>query len=384
MAVGVIAGAQVGKSAAALPVLEAEFALSPSAAAWFLSVISLVGAVGGAGLGWVGQSIGFRRPVQAGLALILLMNLAGATANGVTALLAARVGEGLGFALVVLAAPGLLTTVTAPANRRFVVGAWGAYMPIGAGFGTLLVPLVLPLTGWRGVWLVAAVATAAALVAVSRSVPVPAVNATPQRGSFRAALGSRGVMCLTAVFALYAGQYLSVLGLLPAMLVRDGAMSVVTAGVVTGIAFVLNAPGNIAGALLQQRGVPRHLLIIGGSACMGATVWVLHDEGVPVPARIAAAVVFSFTAGVVPSAAFGGVAALTAGTGSIGPAMGLLMQGSSLGQLLVPPLVASAAVTGLAAPGVLAGLAAFAILGGALYRTIEPSIADGPPRRRAA
>lgn len=383
MGAGVVAAAQVGKSAAALPVLEAEFELSPSAAAWFLSVISLVGALGGAGLGWVGQSVGFRRQVQAGLLLILLMNLAGAAANTAAVLLAARVGEGLGFALVVLAAPGLLTTVTAPANRRFVVGAWGAYMPIGAGLGTLLVPVVLPLLGWRGVWLVAAVATAGALVAVSRCVAVPPVKATARIGNFRAAFGSRGVMTLTAVFAVYAGQYLAVLGLLPTMLVRDAAMSVVTAGLVTGIAFVINAPGNLTGALLQQRGVPRHLLIIGGSVCMGATVWILQGDDVPIPARIAAAMVFSFTAGVVPSAAFGGVAALTAGTESVGPAMGLLMQGSSIGQLLVPPLVTSAAVAGIAAPGVLAGLAAFAVLGGALYRTVDVAIADHPPRRHA-
>jgi len=376
MAAGVVAAAQVGKGAAGLPVLQAEFDLSLTAAAWYLSVISLVGAVGGAGLGWLGQSIGFRRQVQAGLLLILLMNLAGAAAHGATALMATRVGEGLGFALVVLAAPGLLTTGTAPANRRFVVGAWGAYMPIGAGLGTLLVPLVLPLMGWRGVWIMAATGTAAALVAVTRSVPAPPTKASARLVSFRGALGSRGVLCLTAVFAVYAGQYLAVLGLLPTMLVGDGRISVLTAGIVTGIAFLLNAPGNIIGAVLQQRGVPRHLLIVGGSVCMGATVWILHAEGMPISARIAAAGIFSFTAGVVPSAAFGGVAALTAGTESIGPAMGLLMQGSSLGQLLVPPLVAasitvSGIAAGVAAPVVLSGLAALAVLGGVLYRHLE-------------
>lgn len=376
MAAGVVAAAQVGKSAAALPVLQAEFDLSLTAAAWYLSVISLVGAVGGAGLGWLGQSIGFRRQVQAGLLLILLMNLAGAAAHGATALMATRVGEGLGFALVVLAAPGLLTTVTGPANRRFVVGAWGAYMPIGAGLGTLLVPLVLLLMGWRGVWIMAAAFTAAALVAVTRSVAAAPGKATARLGSFRGALGSRGVLCLTGVFAVYAGQYLAVLGLLPTMLVGDGRISVLTAGVVTGVAFILNAPGNIIGAVLQQRGVPRHLLIIGGSLCMGASVWMLHAEGMPMSARIAAAGIFSFTAGVVPSAAFGGVAALTAGTDSIGPAMGLLMQGSSLGQLLVPPLVAasvtySGIAAGGAAPLVLSGLAALAVLGGVLYRHVE-------------
>ncbi|MHA6631636.1 MFS transporter [Pseudonocardia sichuanensis] len=364
-----VAAAQIGKSAAALPVLQLDFNLSLVAAAWFLSVISLLGAVAGVGLGWAAQSLGFRRQVQAGLLLILVMNVAGATVQDAALLMVTRAGEGLGFTLVVLAAPGLLTTVTAPADRRLVVGAWGAYMPIGAGFGTFLVPVAIPLVGWRGVWVVAAVVAAAAVVAVHHSVPAPHGDGRGMSspGGLRGAVRSPGVVCLAAVFTLYAGQYLAVLGLLPTMLVDEGSLSVAAAGMVAGVVFVLNAPGNILGAVLQHHGVPRHLLIVVGSTVMGGSVWVLYDDGAPTGLRIAAAVAFSFTAGLVPSAAFGGTAALTAGTASLGPAMGLLMQGSSLGQLLVPPLVASVADTGGAGPAVLSGLAALAVAGGVVY-----------------
>ena len=48
----------------------------------------------------------------------------------------------------------------------------------------------------------------------------------------RAVSANREVLLVLAgVFALYAGQYLAVLGLFPAMLVRDGALSLGTAGV---------------------------------------------------------------------------------------------------------------------------------------------------------
>lgn len=371
MAAGVVAAAQLGKSAAALPALQADLGLSLSAAAWFLSAISLVGAVAGAGLGWAGQSMGFRRQVQVGLLLMLVMNVAGVTVRGSALLMATRVGEGLGFALVVLAAPGLLTTVTAAGSRRLVVGAWGAYMPIGLSVGTFLTPAVMPFVGWRGVWAVAAAITLGALVAVTRSVPPAGASGRPSPAALLAALRSPGVVSLAAVFTLYAGQYLAVLGLLPAMLVRDGSLSVAEAGLVTGVAFIANAPGNIAGAVLQHRGVPRHLLVIVGSAVMGSTVWVLYDDGFPLGVRIAAAVAFSFTAGLVPSAAFTGVAALTAGTATLGAAMGLLMQGSSLGQLLVPPLVAAAGGSWAGAPGIVSGLAALAVVGGLVYRRVE-------------
>src|SRR3954466_7952697 len=120
MAAGVVAAAQVGKGAAAIPVLQAEFGLTTSAAAWYLSAMSALGAVGGALLGWMGQALGFRRQVLLGLLTIALANVAGAALHTAAGLLATRVGEGLGFVLVVLAAPGLLTELSAPAYRRLV------------------------------------------------------------------------------------------------------------------------------------------------------------------------------------------------------------------------------------------------------------------------
>ena len=101
---------------------------------------------------------------------------------------------------------------------------------------------------------------------------------------------------------------------------------------------------------------------------MGSTVWLMYDAAAPTPVRVVAAVAFSFAAGLVPSAAFGGTAALTGGTASLGAAMGLLMQGSSVGQLLVPPLIASA--TGSWGTGILSGLAALTFGGGLVYRKV--------------
>ncbi len=148
MAAGVVGAAQIGKGSAALPVLQDEFGLSSTGAAWFLSIVSAIGAVAGALLGWLGQALGFRRQVLLGLLAIVVTNLVGAAADSAGWLLTARAGEGLGFVLVVLAAPGLLTEVTPATHRRLVVGAWGVYMPLGTGLATLLVPS--PSRWWAG------------------------------------------------------------------------------------------------------------------------------------------------------------------------------------------------------------------------------------------
>jgi hypothetical protein len=120
---------------------------------------------------------------------------------------------------------------------------------------------------------------------------------------------------------------------------------------------------------------------------MAVTVWAAQDTELPLGLRVSALVLFSFTAGLVPSSAFSGVAAMTTGTSSVGASVGLLTQGSSVGQLLVPPLVVaagSAVPSWTATPATLSCLAALAVVGGVLYRRWDVPLgsADRRTRRR--
>ena len=379
MAAGVVGAAQVGKGAAALTALQADFGLSASAAAWYLSAMSALGAAFGALLGWAGQALGFRRQVLLGLALIAVANVVGAAAQSAGALLTTRVAEGLGFVLVVLAAPGLLPGLSAPRHHRLVLGAWGAYMPVGSGLAALLVPRVIAGMGWPQAWLLDALLAVLAGLAVLRWVPGAPARRLPGREGLLVAVRSPGVVSVAVVFGLYAGQYLAVLGLFPAVLVHGGGVSLGTAGVLSGLAFLVNAPGNLLGAYLLHRGVARWRLVVAGSLCMVAIVWAGQDDALPLGVRIGAVVLFSFLSGLVPSSLFSGVAALTAGTPAAGASVGLLIQGSSLGQLLVPPLVVAAGAASsswTAQPAVLSCLGLLAVLGGVLYRRWD--VAPGP------
>ena len=388
IAAGVVAAVQIGKASAALPVLQDEFGLSPAGAAWFLSVVSAIGAVTGAFLGWFGQALGFRRQVQLGLLAIVLMNAVGAAAGSAGWLMAARIGEGLGFVLVVLAAPALLPAVSAPGQRRLVIGTWGTYMPLGAGLATLLVPTAITLLGWRGAWLVDAGVTACALLAVTRWVPRTPARRPRGLGDLVQAVRSPGVMCLAIGFGFYAGQYLAVVGLLPTMLV-DGGLSLAAAGVVTGFVFLANVPANLLGAFLLHRGVRPWVLIVAGSLWIALTVWAVHDPGLPLPVRVGSVVAFSLVCGIVPAAAFSGVTGMSAGTASAGAAVGLLIQGSSIGQLLGPPVVVgvgAAVGSWIGRPVALTCMAALLLVAGVLYRRLERPLEqrEGPAQERAS
>jgi len=380
MVAGVVAAAQIGKASAALPVLQDEFGLSSAGAAWYLSFVSMLGAVGGAVLGWLGQALGFRRQVLLGLLAIVLTNVGGAAAGSAGWLLAARVGEGVGFVLVVLAAPGLLPEMAAPDRRRLVMGAWGIYMPLGAGLATLLVPSAIALVGWRGAWLVDAAVTAGVLLAVALRVPPAPARRLQGAGGLLPAFRSPGVVCLAVLFALYAGQWLAVVGLLPTMLV-DGGLPLAAAGLVTAFVFLANVPSNLFGAFLLHRGVSRWGLFVAGGGWIILTVWAVHDPGLPLGVRIGSAVAFSLVVGIIPSALFGGVTVMSAGTASAGAAVGLLIQGSSVGQLFGPPLVVgvgAAVGSWTGRPAILSCMAALIVVAGLLYRRLERPIAPVP------
>ncbi|WP_146251630.1 MFS transporter, partial [Modestobacter versicolor] len=370
MGAGVVAAAQIGGASAALPVLQDEFGLSSTTAAWYLSTVSALSAVAGALLGWLGQSLGPARQVRLGLVVIVLADVAGALVDSLPGLLAARVGEGVGLVMVILAAPGLLFTVATPAHRRLVAGMWGAYMPVGAGLAALLVPLAIHWVGWPGASLLDAVVAACVLGAVVRWVPASGPARWP--GSLAGLLGalrSPTVLVITGCFGLYAAQYLAVVGLLPASLVADEGVSVAAAGLLGAVVFLVNAPANLLGAYLLHRGAPLRWVIPTGCAGMAVTVWGVLDPGLPLGVRVASAVAFSFIAGLVPAALFAGVAVVSAGTGSAGAAIGLVTQGSGVGQLLGPPLVVAVGTglgPGAAQSALLVCLAGLVALGAVL------------------
>jgi predicted MFS family arabinose efflux permease len=383
MAAGVVAAAQIGGAASALPVLQEEFGLSSATAAWYLSTVSALGAAGGVLFGWLGQTLGFGRQVRLGLAAIAVTDLGGALVDSLAGLLVARVGQGLGLVMVILAAPPLLAEVSARTHQRLVAGTWSAYMPVGAGLAALLVPPAIGLVGWRGASVAEGCLAAGVLMVVLRRVPTDTARGRASLGALLGAFRSPSVVILTATFCLYAGQYLAVVGLLPAALVDGAGLSVATAGLVGALVFLVNAPGNLLGAYLLHRGVPPQRLIPAACAGMAVAVWGVLDAGLPPALRVASAIAFSFLAGPIPSALFAALAAVSAGTPSAGASIGLMTQGSSVGQLLGPPLlvaVGTASAPGTAQSAVLACVAGLVAVGAVVLPRGE-RIRGSRPRR---
>ena len=88
----------------------------------------------------------------AGLAVLAGASALGAASSSLMLLLATRVAEGLGLMLVVIAAPALITRLSAPHDRPLAFALWGCFMPFGMAVVMLAAP-ALSAIGWRGLWL---------------------------------------------------------------------------------------------------------------------------------------------------------------------------------------------------------------------------------------
>jgi MFS family permease len=347
---GVCAALHIGKLPPAIPALREALALSLVQAGFLLSLVQAAGMTLGLAFGVVADSLGGRRSMLLGLAVLAAASALGGMAPGVGALLALRAVEGFGFLLVVLPAPGLVRALVAPQQVNRMLGWWGAYMPLATALALLLGPLCIAAVGWRGWWWLLAGVTAAMAWLLARGVPVssraepsaaPVGMAWTQR--LRLTLAAPGPWLVAITFALYAGQWLAVIGFLPVIVAQAGIPAAAT-GVLTALAAAANMLGNIASGRLLQRGVPASRLLAAGFIAMAlgaaATFAGAGSGGLPPALRYAAVLLFSGVGGLIPATLFSLAVRVAPGAHTLSTTVGWVQQWSSLGQFAGPPLVA--------------------------------------------
>jgi EmrB/QacA subfamily drug resistance transporter len=146
--------------------------------------------------------LGRRRVLVAGLIWFGVCSLIGGLASSQGLLIAARIAQGIGAAIMTPAALSILTTTFREGkDRNTALGVWGAIAAIGAALGVSLGGFLAEGPGWRWVLFVNLPIVALALLATFRLLPSDLKRAA--RGHFDlqgAVLGTGGVLLL--VFAL--------------------------------------------------------------------------------------------------------------------------------------------------------------------------------------
>jgi MFS family permease len=187
--------------------------------------------------------------------------------------------------------------------------------------------------------------------------PIPPLAARLTR-----TLQARAPWLLALAFAMYAGQWLAVVGFLPTIYGQAGT-SAAMIGALTATVAAVNMAGNIGAGRLLHAGVPPVRLLLIGYAAMGlfallafaalpgdmaaaasaagaADVAGTMQPLLPAALRFVAVLLFSGIGGLIPATLFTLAVRAAPGEGTLSTTVGWMQQGSALGQFIGPPLVA--------------------------------------------
>ncbi|MEV4177941.1 MFS transporter [Nonomuraea sp. NPDC049709] len=338
LAAGVAASAALGEFIPFLASVSGEFSLSLGSVGWLSSVITLV-----AGLTCLPLGIWMARRRLRGLfgAALVVLGAAGLGTAFVVdpaGLFALRVVQAVGYAVVVVAGPGLLTRLLEGGARQAALALWGLCVPAGLTLASTVAALV-GAAGWRGEVIVVGGLT----LVVAGWAATMASDVRPgghgQDGDRPAGPVGAGwaVAALAAGFAMIALVGVSLVTVLPAYLTEEAGLAGPQVSLLTGLVSASSAVGSlVAGASLRAGVRPGRLV---AAALLMAPLTAGVFLGMPVPVVVSCAAVVLGLNGLAVSAMF----AVAGGR----PAwwFGAVTQAGSLGTLLGPPLYAGVVET---------------------------------------
>jgi EmrB/QacA subfamily drug resistance transporter len=177
----------------ALPSIKHELGFSEQSLQWVVSGYVLT--YGGFLLlgGRAADLVGRRRILVGGLSLFALASLVGGAAHGEGLLIAARLAQGIGAAMMSPAALSILTTTfTNPRDRNIALGAWAAVPGLAGASGVVLSGALTQGPGWRWIFYLNV------LVATLAGIGVLALIARDDRGRQQSSFDLLGAVLVTA------------------------------------------------------------------------------------------------------------------------------------------------------------------------------------------
>lgn len=351
LAGGFAAALHVGKLPPALPLLQESLGLSLPQAGLLLSFVQLAGMLLGLPAGLTVGRVGPRRSMLMGLACLSIASALGAQAHSAVALVCLRALEGIGFLFAALPAPALLRKHVSMGRLPLALGLWGAYMPLGTAAALAAGPGFIDAAGWPAWWRLLSGASLTAAIAVWRFVPGDGAAAKPSskvamRTDIALTLRAPGPWMVALCFSMYSGQWLAVVGFLPTIYSQSG-WSANTIGLLTSMAALVNAVGNIAAGPLLARGAAPLVVIAAGFIGMACGAGLAFNDiaAVNTATRYLGIVLFSMLGGMVPATLFTLAVRVAPAPHTVSATVGWVQQWSAAGQLIGPPLVAAIAMS---------------------------------------
>ncbi|MFI5664381.1 MFS transporter [Streptomyces sp. NPDC051684] len=181
----------------ALPTIQHELDATTGALEWIISGYALGLAALIPLMGALGDRLGHRPVLLAGMVVFGLCSAGAALASSPSALIGARVGQGVGGAAILALTLAVLTDTYPPARRGHAIGWWAAMGGVGFGAGPIVGGLLISSFGWSTIFWVNLPIVVFTVGLILRAVPRAAAASDPRPldvpGVVLASLGLAGV-----------------------------------------------------------------------------------------------------------------------------------------------------------------------------------------------
>lgn len=374
---GIAVALHVGKATIALPELQREFGRSLESLSWIISAFPFIGVFGGIAAGQLVRRWGDRRLLGLGLMIVSVASFAGATQHDFTGLIVTRVIEGIGFVIVVVAAPTVLTRVVAPQQRNLVFSIWSTFMPAGIAISLFFGP---HFADWQQSWVAGGILTLLAALLLPLTTPrivttAAAATTVKLRQALASILRARQPLLLALIFTTYNLQFFAVMAFLPIFLMQRIGLTLAAAGGVSAAVIAVNILGNLFAGVLLSRGLRARTLLAIASMLMGLAGASVFLSITPNAMLVPLCLLFSGIGGMLPATILAATPEAAPEPTLIPLSLGLVMQGIYLGQVVGPIALSSlVAYAGWSAPAgmVLAAAVLGSILALALASKTSP------------
>ncbi|WP_099064855.1 CynX/NimT family MFS transporter [Serratia sp. BW106] len=376
---GIAVALHVGKATIALPELQHQFGRSLESLSWIISAFPFIGVFGGIAAGQLVRRWGDRRLLGLGLVIVSIASFAGATQHDFTGLIVTRVIEGIGFVIVVVAAPTVLTRVVAPQQRNLVFSIWSTFMPAGMAISLFFGP---HFADWQQSWVAGGILTLLAALLLPFTTPrivttAAAATTVNLRQALASILRARQPLLLALIFTTYNLQFFAVMAFLPIFLMQRIGLTLAAAGGVSAAVIAVNILGNLFAGVLLSRGLQARTLLAIASMLMGLAGASVFLSATPNAMLVPLCLMFSGIGGMLPATILAATPAAAPQPTLIPLSLGLVMQGIYLGQVIGPIVLSTlVAYAGWTAPSFM--VLAAAVLGSLLALTLTSRVKNPP------
>jgi predicted MFS family arabinose efflux permease len=386
---GVMAAMTVSEAVTELSAIAQEFhPRDPSLIGLVMSMPSLVVALGALLAGYLVDRLGDRPILLTGAVTAILGDICVISAPSLKLLLAARLLDGAGYVLTIVASITMLMRITGGKQRTTALALWSTSVPVSFILPFLTAGIASALGTWRAAFAIHAGATGALLLLAIFNLPAP--DGGPVRYSrtagLNAVLRSRWPYLLGLSFASNAFLLSGSTATLGPYLAHRYGISELSVQYWNIVAMLVNVVGSLLVGRWLNRGVPAMMIGLGGIAVTVVSACLIFGVQLGYAGSIVTFWVFTFGSGLLV-----GMWALVPGCAptpnSLGATSGLVTQLTLIGVLLGAPLAfgAQSATTSGPMLTLIVGATLLCFAGGApIWRRASTAHLSGMPERLPA